>query len=186
MMALPGGEVGDQTASIPARQLKMEWPESMRIGEEEQIRLSFTQAEEQPGLKEQRGYLDAYAAYNIMADSRYEVAGMRVKPAVQSRESMPAGKPVNLTWKISSDRVSTYDGQVWLSLRYLPLDGSAAIEVPIYVQEVSIKTTSLFRMNESMATILGGIGVIASAALVYDDVARIVLLVLKKQGNNAK
>ncbi len=185
-MTLPAGVEGERPASIPARQLRLEWPSSMRIGEEEQIRLSFTQKEDQPGPGGQTKYQDAYAAYNLMADSRYEVAGMRVEPAAQTRESMPAGKPVELIWKISSNNVSTYDGQVWLSLRYLPLDGSPAVEVPIYAREVSIRTSSLFGMNESVATLLGGIGILASVALVYDDFARLIPWMVRKKAAEGK
>ena len=109
-----------------------------------------------------------------MAEARYDVAGVNLVPANPTRESMPSGQPVKFSWKVNADQVGSYDGTVWLSLRYLPLDGSQVEQVPIYVREINIRTVSLLRLTESMATILGGVGILVAAILVYDDLIDLV------------
>jgi hypothetical protein len=161
---------GSDPLSLPYRQVELEWPGSMRIGEAEAITIVFKPVVTDPASSNQpAGYSDVYTRYNLMAEARYDVAGVNVTPANPTRESMPAWKPVKFTWKINADQVGSYDGTVWLSLRFLPLDGGQASQVPIYIGKINIQTSSLFGLNESLAYFLGGVGVILAAVIVYDD-----------------
>jgi hypothetical protein len=183
MMVPPADGKSSGPGSIPARIVRLEMPASMRIGDEELIKLRFSPATGQnlsDGLTE---FTDAYTFYNIMAEGRYEVAGMHVDPANPTRESMPAGQPVEFTWKITTDEPAAYEGNIWLSLRYLPLDGSPAIEVPIYAREFTIHTSSLLGMNESQVYLLGGLGILISAVIVYDDIIGIASAIIKKKAS---
>jgi hypothetical protein len=127
------------------------------------------------------GYSDIYSLYNLMAEVRYDVSVLSVTPANPTRESMPAGQRVKFTWKINAVQVGLYDGTVWLSLRYLPLDGGQASQVPIYIQEVKVQTSSLFGLNKTMAYLLGGVGVVLAAVIVYDDLIAWVRKWMKKK-----
>jgi hypothetical protein len=163
------GKGGDRL-SMPDRLVELEWPDTMRIGDIETITLVFRPVVTDPVSSTQpAGYSDVYAHYNLMAEARYDVAGIVVTPSNPIRESMPARKPVKFTWKISADQVGSYTGSVWLSLRFLPLDGGQAIQVPIYIRDFNIQTSSLFGLNESMAFLLGGVGIVLAAVIVYDD-----------------
>ncbi|NJD60123.1 MAG: hypothetical protein C3F13_14435 [Anaerolineales bacterium] len=170
MMGLPPEGSEAQQVSIPGRKIMLEWPSAMRIGDQEEIKLRFLPDTENAGQGVPVNFRDAYLKYNIMAEGRYEVAGMQVSPANPTRESMPAGEPIKFTWKITSTEMGAFDGKVWLSLRYLPLDGSAPIKVPIYAREITIRTSGLFGLGKSAAFLLAGLGIVAGAALVYDDI----------------
>jgi hypothetical protein len=178
------GQVSDPL-SIPARQVELVWPGSMRIGEDETITLMFEQVVADTKHSNQpAGFTDIYTRYNLMAEARYDVSGVSVSPANPTRESMPVGKPVRFTWKVNADQVGSYDGTIWLSLRYLPLDGGQASQAPVYIGKVNIHTTSLFGLNESMAYLLGGVEVVLAAVIVYDDL--IGWVQLKKRKINTK
>jgi hypothetical protein len=169
MQISPSVEGGDPLR-MAARQMVLEWSSSMRIGEDETMTLVFEPVESVSATSDQpAGYSDIYSLYNLMAEARYDVSGISVTPANPTRESMPAGQPVKFTWKINADQVGLSDGTVWLSLRYLPLDGGQASQVPIYIKEVNIQTSSLFGLNETIAYLLGGLGVVLAAVIVYDD-----------------
>ena len=181
-MKLNGQDV--ESAVMDARQVRLEWRSSMRIGDDEVIRLEFETIENASSPEQQTGFTDAYNSYNIMAEARFEVAGVRVKPANPTRESMPAGQPVRFMWEVSTERAGDFKGNVWLSLRFLPLDGSPPIQEPIYVSEVGIHATSLFGLSGTLARILGGVGVGLSLLLVYKDMSG--LVISWKTKNNTK
>jgi hypothetical protein len=181
MMVLPAEGSEAQQVSIPGRKIMLEWPAAMRIGDQEEIQLRFIPDTEEVGQGIPVNFMDAYHIYNLMAESRYEVAGMQVDPANPIRESMPGGEPVKFTWKINSTEEGTFNGKVWLLLRYLPLDGSAPIQVPIYAREITIHTSSLFGLGEGTAYLLAGLGIVASVALVYDDIIGVFLSFMKKK-----
>jgi hypothetical protein len=172
MQLLNSGQLSVQTINI-TRQVLLIWPSSMRIGEREEISLVFEPSEaETPLISQQVETSDVYNHYNLMAEARFEVAGITVSPANPIRESMPAGVPVKFKWQISTDQAGSYDGTMWLSLRFLPLDGSQAIQIPIYIRDMTIRTSSLFGMNEAVAYYLGGAGMVLAGVLVFGDMMK--------------
>jgi hypothetical protein len=172
MQAPEGGQGGGQ-ALLQARQVVLEWPESMRIGDKAVISLAFQPAENQTNDNYHGSDLtDAYASYNLMAEGGFEVAGLRVNPDNPVRESLLAGQMVSLKWTIGAQEAGSFPGDVWLSLRFLPLDGSPASDVPIFVQQVELHASSLLGLGGPQARLLGGMGVIVGLALSTDVMIR--------------
>jgi hypothetical protein len=164
---------GNGRLSTPGRQVELQWPQRMRIGEDEAITLVFKPVVTDPGLPSQTvDYTNVYSSYNLMAEAQYDVAGISVTPANPTRKSMPDGQSVKFTWKVNTDQIGSYDGTVWLYLRFLPLTGGPASQVPIYIHEFKIQTSSLFGLSESRAYLLGGVGVVLALVVVYDDLVR--------------
>ncbi len=159
--------------TMDERLVVMEWPKSVRIGEQAEIWLTFKAAKgENPAPSTYS--TDIYWHYNLMAEAKYEVAGFKVDPANPTRESMPPGRTVRFKWVISTDRVGSYSGKVWLSLRLLPRDGGPASQVPVFIQDVVINSYSLFGMTEAMAYLMGGAGVMLSVVIAYGDIIKLV------------
>jgi hypothetical protein len=133
---IPFSIQGSTSTMMEPRQVILEWPKSMRIGETDEIILKFEPVISETGPSNLTfGTFDIYNRYNIMAEARFEVAGIGVKPANPN----------------------------------LPLDGGKAIQVPVYIQEINIRTSSMFGLNESIAFLLGGVGIMFATVLVYDD-----------------
>ena len=163
-------EAGSSPALLDSRQVRLEWPVSMRIGDQDRILLEFIPVDgESSSNMQQTGFSDAYADYTIMAEAKFEVAGVRVEAANPTRESMPPGQPVRFSWEINVAQRGSYTGNVWLSLRFLPIDGSPPIQEPVYVSEIGIRTSSLFGLSGTMARLLGGVGGFLSLLLVCND-----------------
>ncbi len=181
-MQIPIGTQGSNSTMLEPRRVVLEWPKSMRIGENGEIVLIFEPLKDGTASSILTNDMsDIYNTYNIMSEARFEVAGIRVNPANPTRESMPAGQTVRFKWEINTDHEGSYTGKVWLSLRLLPLDGGEVSQVPIYIQEIIIQTTSLFGLNESMAYLLGGVGVVLAATLDYDDLLALVRKLTRKK-----
>ncbi len=111
---------------------------------------------------------DVYASYAVMAEGRFEVAGLKVSPANPVRESLLSGHTLKLKWQVRANQAGTYQGNVWLSLRFLPLDGSQAVEVPIFVHALDIRASSFLGISAPVARLAGGMGIIIGLAMSYD------------------
>jgi hypothetical protein len=171
----------DQPAILENRRVSLEWPRSLRIGEDGAILLNFEAVnEDSPSSIEQTGLVDGYTNYSVMAEANFEVAGIRFEPTSVTRVSMPPGQPVIVKWKIVADDAGSYHGVVWLSLRFLPLDGSTPIQVPIYVKDIRIHGTSFLGMNGTVASLVGGVGVLVSLVFILNDVINFWLTGRKK------
>lgn len=169
-MQLPSDTQANIPSILETRQVMLEWPSSLRIGDMEGITLVFEPiANDMSANNPQDKFSDVYIDYNIMTEARFEVAGISVSPAIPTRESMPSGRSVKYEWQINAEQVRTFYGTVWLSLRFLPLDGNKAIQKPIFVREVDLHATSLCGMSAPMARLLGGMGIILSVVIIFDD-----------------
>ena len=156
-------------AVLETRQVTLEWPESLRIGDQGSIDLVF--APVNAGVVAQppaARFDDVYARYNLMAEGRLEAAGVRVNPADPRRESLPAGQTVKYSWRVSAQKAAIYPANAWLLLRFLPLQGGSASELPVFVHEIEIRETSLLGLSGPAARVVGGIGMLISLALGYD------------------
>ena len=169
-MQLPSNGQANIPSILETRQVRLDWPSSMRIGDMEGITLVFEPiANDMSASNPQDKFSDIYKDYNIMAEARFEVAGIRVSPAIPTRESMLSGRPVKYEWQINAEQARTIYGTVWLSLRFLALDGNMAIQKPIFIREVDIHATSLCGMSAPMARLLGSTGIILSVVIIFDD-----------------
>jgi hypothetical protein len=166
---------------IENRQVVLDWPRSMRIGETKAIILVFEPVENEASSPMQQPESSNMSNnYNIMAEARFEVAGIIVSPANPIRESMPDRQTVKFKWQISTEYVGSYDGTVWLFLRFLPLDGSQAIQVPIFIRDVGIKASSLFGMTETKVYFVGGAGIVLAVIFVFSDMIGLVRRRMRK------
>jgi len=161
---------GNSPAILGSRLVMVEWPSVMRIADRYWMELDFSQLDDGLSLTEQpAGFSDAYEDYNLMAEARFEVAGIRVEPSNPTRESMPRGQPLKFKWQLTATQPGTYDGTLWLSLRFLPLDGSPPSQQPVYVQKVRLTTTRLVGMSAPVARWTGGVGALLGIVLLFGD-----------------
>ncbi|OGN91734.1 MAG: hypothetical protein A2Y88_09885 [Chloroflexi bacterium RBG_13_48_10] len=176
---------GDEdTAILENRQVRLEWPSSLRIGDEGVIQLDFEVTQEDvSSLNQQSGLVDAYTNHNVMAEANFEVAGMQITPANTTRVSMPPGQPVKIIWQITPEQDGSYLGIVWLSLRFLPLDGNPPIHLPIYVKDIKVQVSSFLGLNGSLARLFGGIGMLVSLLFVFEYAINAVIKRKKKKTN---
>jgi hypothetical protein len=162
-------------ALLETRLVNLERPSTMRIGDSEKIILLFTYLPDEVGaITWEKDFSDAYTSNNVMVEARFEVAGVRATPANPIRESMPTRQEIRFEWEVNADEQGISTGLIWLSLRFLPLDGGTPVQVPIYVREVQIRTMSLFAISGPVARLSGGVGIILGLSLIFSDMIAMV------------
>lgn len=180
-MSIPmnNGEV--RPAILQERDIELKWPSTMRIGDIKTIELTFLPTAE--GFASSRlypGLVDVYTNYNVMVEARYEVAGVNVIPANPTRESLFVGQSVRFKWDISVYDEGDFTGTIWLSLRFVPLDGSDPVQVPIFVNEVTLHARTLFNMSGPVTRITGSLGFIIVIFLFFNDM----IIIIKRKKSN--
>ncbi len=168
-MQLPDSGMPAVPTLLEFRRMSLEWPANVRIGDMATIRLVYEPINSEIIVEKPPVNLsDAYADYNVMVEGKFEVAGLLVDPANPRRESLPKGETVTYQWKVRAQAAGHFAGTIWLSLRFLPLDGSPASQVPVYVHDVDIRATSLFGLSGPAARAVGGLGFVGGIGLSFD------------------
>src|SRR5512139_2900142 len=94
-MVIQSNPQAADSALLETRRIRLEWPESMRIGDDYNIDLIFEQLMDSNTLQPPAAaFSNVYECCNVMAEARFEVAGINVDPANPTRESMLPGQPV--------------------------------------------------------------------------------------------
>jgi hypothetical protein len=110
-----------------------------------------------------------YATHNVRTEARLDMAGIQAYPSEPVSQSLLPGEAVTFTWRIKSERTGISRGTVWAYLDFLPRDGGADIQLPIYSQVIEIPVISLFGLSGPSARIIGIIGILISFLLVFDS-----------------
>jgi hypothetical protein len=176
-MIVPDGVAGKQPALLEQRQVELDRPKTLRIGDSAIVSLVFEELNSAVNTPtNSTGYSDVYSSYNLMAEGKLETASLQVDPANPRLESLLAGQTVRFTWQVRAAAEASYPTRVWLVLHFLPLQGGAAIDVPIFIRDLNIQSTSLLGLSGPAARSLGSICIVVGFGLSYD----VLIKILKK------
>ena len=178
----PSAEPGSLSPAVPEeRLLRLEWPATIRQGEESgYVELSLAGAENgeikatlsaagEGSVEEPVSIPDIYDTHNVMAEARLDMAGLAVAPDGLVSLSLRPGETVNFRWNIYAAEIGRYRGTVWLYLRYLPLDGGAESRDALKALDIEIQVVNFLGIGGPAARLMGVIGVIACGLFGFGD-----------------
>ncbi len=151
--------------NIPTEQrsLQLEWPEKIRVGEARRIRLGLEMLDAiKPAgdLSESEVITpsDWYAHYNVVVESRLDLAGMSVKPDGTMNEPMRPGEPVVFYWSVSPEQTGSFEGTVWVYINLIPKNGQTAERFLLLARPLDIQAVSFLGMPAWFSRGLGAAG----------------------------
>jgi hypothetical protein len=161
--------------------LTLEWPETIRVGDSDVIRLSL-EVDDRGGVTptaeiaghEVRGEVveipDAFETHNVLAEARFDITGLEVAPQGVISEPLHRAKGVTFFWSVRAAQDGSYTGAISLHLRFIPKDPAnqeARLEerIPISAQRVEIRAVNFLGLGGPPARILGGIGTLIGSML---------------------
>jgi len=155
-----------QAALPESRSLRLEWPSAIRLGDAGVIRLTLEvdgQGNPTPAVGSTASALrsgaaqipNLYATHNVVAEARLDLPGLQVMPPEAVNEPLRPGQPVTFYWRVSPWREGIYRGQVWLHLRFIPLDGGAESRQAVSVQPIAIKAVTFLGLTAGAAQVAG-------------------------------
>jgi hypothetical protein len=168
--------------AIPeARQLVLEWPDKIRAGDSDLVRLTLemdeggtlTATAEYKGHKtsgEPVSIPNLYATHDVIAEAWLDLAGVQLAPQDTISQELRPGKDVTFYWSLRPEDVGTYRGTAWMTLRFEPDEGGSTQRMTLPPQPLEIRVVTLLGMSGRTARILGGVGTVLGAVFSADDI----------------
>lgn len=192
---LPTSESSNPTA-LPAlperRRLTVEFPARIRVGDSDLVRLTLEvdelgnvtptaeiggnvitgQTVEIPNL---------YESHRVIAETRFDLAGMEVRPAELVSEPLSPGSSVTFRWSIHPAEVGTYRGTLWFYLRFVDKSTGEESRKTISAQTVEIEAVNFLGLSGSLARTTGVVGSIVGTVIGFPFLEDILKFILKKR-----
>ena len=190
--ALPNTGGGDSISptSQPAiperRRITLEFPPQIRAGDSDIVRLTLevddlgniTPTAEVGGnvvTGETVEIPNLYETHNVIAEARFDVAGMQVSPPGLTSQPLAQGESVSFFWSVRPDGVGVYRGTVWLYLRFVERSSGEESQKAVSAQPVEIEAVNFLGLSGDLARSFGVVGSIAGTVIgfpFFEDVVR--------------
>lgn len=192
---LPTSVVSDFTPqpALPERRyLTLEYPPQMRAGDSDLVRLTL----EVDGLgnvtptAEIGGNVvggevieipNLYESHHVIAEARFDIAGMEIRPAELSSEPLAQGNTATFYWSVHARDVGAYRGTIWLYLRFVDKHSGEESRKTVSAQIVEIEVVNLLGFSGEFVRTTGAIGSIVGTIIGFPFFEDILKLLFKKR-----
>ena len=196
----PGGSESTESPSLTAlpprgtpqpaiperRRLTLEFPPQIRAGDSDLVRLTLevddlgnlTPTAEIGGNVIEGEVVEIpnlYESHHVIAEARFDLAGMEVRPADLVSEPLSPGNSVTFRWSIRPQDVGLYRGTIWLYLRFVDKQTGEESQKTVSAQPVEIEAVNFLGFSGEFARTTGIIGSVVGTILgfpFFEDILR--------------
>ena len=181
-----------QPAIPERRRLTVEFPPQIRAGDSDLVRLTLevdelgnlTPTAEGGGnvvTGETIEIPNLYESHHVIAEARFDLAGMEVRPADLVSEALLPGTAVTFRWSIRPPDVGVYRGTIWLYLRFVDKQSGEESRRTVSAQLVEIESVNFLGLSGEFARTTGVIGSVVGTILGFPFFEDIIKLLLKRR-----
>ncbi|MCC6301050.1 MAG: hypothetical protein IT314_17310 [Anaerolineales bacterium] len=181
-----------QPAIPERRRITLEFPPQIRAGDSDVVRLTLevddlgnvTPTAEVGGnvvTGEVIEIPNLYATHNVIAEARFDIAGMQVSPPGLTSQPLAQGQSVSFYWSILPDGVGVYRGTVWLYLRFVDRVSGEESQKAVSAQPVEIEAVNFLGLSADLARSFGVVGSIAGTIIGFPFLEDIVKFVFRRR-----
>jgi hypothetical protein len=178
---------GTAQPAIPERRrLTLEFPPQIRAGDSDLVRLrlevddlgNLTPTAEIGGnviTGEVVEIPNLYESHHVIAEARFDLAGMEVRPAELVSEPLAPGNSVTFRWSIRPPDVGVYRGTIWLYLRFVDKQTGEESQKTVSAQLVEIEAVNFLGLSGEFARTTGVIGSVVGTIIgfpFFEDILR--------------
>lgn len=186
-------QIAAQPAIPEYRRLTLEFPPKMRAGVEgDIIRLTLevddlgniTPTAQIGGnivVGETVEIPDLYETHNVIAEARFDMAGMEVKPPEAILEPLTRGRSSTFYWSIRPQETGVYRGTVWLHLNFVDKSTGEESRIAVSAQIVEIEAVDFFGLSVNLARTSGVIGSIVGGVVSFPFIEDILKFVFRRR-----
>jgi hypothetical protein len=176
--------------AIPERRrLTLEYPSRIRAGDSDLIRLTLEVDDlgnvtptAQFGGDVVTGEVveipNLYETHNVIAEARFDIAGLQVSPPELISQTLSRGQAVNFIWSVRPTEAGTYRGTVWFYLRFVDKVSGEESQITVSAQLVEIEAVNLLGLPANLVRTAGGVGSVIGAVIgfpFFEDILRFIL-----------
>jgi hypothetical protein len=189
-----GGSVPAPMPAIPERRrLTLEFPAQIRAGDSDVVRLTLEvddlgnivptpQFEGNVVTGEVVEIPDLYESHNIIAEAKFEIAGLQVSPPELISQTLSKGQAVNFYWSVRPQEPGTFRGTVWFYLRFVDKVSGEESRRAVSAQIVEIEAVNVLGLPANLVRTAGGIGSVVGAIVGFPFFEDIVKFVFRRRG----
>lgn len=178
---------GTAQPAIPERRrLTLEFPPQIRAGDSDLVRLTLEVDDlgnltptAQIGGNVITGEVveipNLYESHHVIAEARFDLAGMEVRPAELVSEPLAPGNSVTFRWSIRPPDVGVYRGTIWLYLRFVDKQTGEESQKTVSAQLVEIEAVNFLGLSGEFARTTGVIGSVVGTIIgfpFFEDILR--------------
>lgn len=179
------------------RRLTVEFPPRMRAGDSDLVRLTLEVDDlgnvtptAQIGGNVLTGQVleipNLYESHNVIAATRFDIAGMEVRPADLVSEPLSPGSSVTFYWSIRPPEAGDYRGTIWLYLRFVDKLNGEESRKTVSAQIVEIEAVNFLGLSGNFARTTGVIGSVVGTVMGFPFLEDILKFILKKRNKQNK
>lgn len=181
-----------QPALPERRRLTLEFPPEIRAGDSDLVRLTLevddlgniTPTSEIGGnvvTGEVIEIPNLYESHHVVAEARFDIAGMEVQPGELMSEPLAQGNTATFYWSVRPPEAGIYRGTVWLYLRFVDKQNGEESRKTVSAQIVEIEAVNLLGLSGSFARTTGVLGSIIGTVIGFPFFEDILRLLVKRR-----
>ena len=181
-----------QPAINESRRLTLEFPPTIRAGDSDIVRLTLevddlghitptAQFEGNVVTGEVIQFPDLYESHYVIAESRFDIAGVEIRPADLINVPLAKGQTATFIWSVRPPDVGAYRGTIWLYLRFVDKLSGEESRVTVSAQIVEIEAVNLVGLSGSAARTAGFIGSIVGTVIGFPFLEDIIKFLYSKR-----
>jgi hypothetical protein len=176
--------------ALPERRfLALEFPPKIRAGDSDIIRLTL-EVDDQGNIvptAETEGNVvtgevieipNLYETHHVIAEARFDIAGVEVRPAEIISEPISEGQTAVFYWSVRPQEVGVYRGTIWLYMRFVDKSSGEESQKTVSAQSVEIEATNFLGLPANVARSTGVVGSVLGTILglpFFEDIVKFFL-----------
>ena len=184
---------GTAQPAIPERRrLTLEFPPQIRAGDSDLVRLTLEVDDlgnltptAEIGGNEIEGQVvelpNLYESHQVIAEARFDLAGMEVRPAELVSEPLAPGNSVTFRWSVRPQDVGLYRGTIWLYLRFVDKQTGEESQKTVSAQLVEIEAVNFLGLSGEFARTTGIIGSVVGTIIGFPFFEDILKFIFKRR-----
>jgi hypothetical protein len=181
-----------QPALPERRRLTLEFPSRIRAGDSDRVRLTLevddlgnvTPTAEVGGNVVTGDVIEipnVYETHDVIAEARFDIAGMEVRPTDPISEPLTQGASVTFYWSVRPQEVGTYRGTLSLYLRFVNKSNGEESRKTVAAQGVEIEAANLLGLSGAFARTTGLVGSLVGTVIGFPFLEDILRAVFKRR-----
>ncbi|HLO33537.1 MAG TPA: hypothetical protein VK249_30595 [Anaerolineales bacterium] len=181
-----------QPALPERRRLTLEFPPQIRAGDSDVVRLTLEVDDlgnvtptAQIGGHVITGKVieipNLYESHHVIAETRFDIAGLEVRPAELSSEPLAQGTSATFYWSIRPQEAGVYRGTLWLYLRFVDKQSGEETRKTLSAQIIEIEAVNLLGLSGNFARTTGVIGSVVGTVIGFPFFEDLIKFVFKRR-----
>jgi len=117
----------------------------------------------------------------VIAEARFDVAGLQVTPSELSSQTLSKGQAINFYWSVRPMEAGTYRGTVWFYLRFVDKVSGEESRRTVSAQIVEIEAVNILGLPANLVRTVGGVGSVIGAVIGFPFFEDIVKFIFKRR-----